>query len=95
MQQTFTVDAILATEPDHADAIRIYPNPAREKFAITLPASLHRASVELIDTKGYVLSTQVLSELSVEFNTSELAKGMYILRVTHNQMEIFKRVIIY
>lgn len=65
-----------------ADAIEVYPNPARERINIKLGANqLHVKTIEVVDVVGRVLSqVSVGKQTTLSIPSNELKAGVYILR---------------
>ena len=65
-----------------ADVIRISPNPASEKISINLaePSSINQ--IQLVNSNGQVLKQVSNIQFSNEINISELAAGVYYLRLS-------------
>lgn len=61
----------------------VYPNPATDKINIQLN-DLTNVKAELIDITGKVVMTTILNNNS-EINVSEIARGIYSLRLMHEK----------
>ncbi|AHJ97098.1 hypothetical protein Hsw_1503 [Hymenobacter swuensis DY53] len=62
-------------------AFSAYPNPAKDRLTLQLPASLREARVEVLDMSGRVVLRDKVKAGGV-LDVSRLAKGQYQLRVT-------------
>lgn len=72
-------------------ALKIFPNPAKEKINVSLPENAIAQEIELYDATGKL----VLSDHhSNSLNTSTLCKGIYTVKVKHKHMQLQKQVII-
>lgn len=59
----------------------IYPNPVANELNISNAATITK--VEILSVNGNVISTEEYNQLkSIAINTSELASGMYFIRIT-------------
>ena len=89
---TFTPAAQKVTGLDEAEfAIRIYPNPAHDMFQVEVGVE---ANIELIDMNGRVLVTLENVSEKAEINASDLASGIYMVKITAEQSTVVKRVVI-
>lgn len=67
-----------------AESIQVYPNPTRSTFSI--PGVAMPSKVELLDIRGAVLKSFAGANLAGEqFSVSDIAPGMYIVRVKAEQ----------
>lgn len=77
------------------DKLSLYPNPANQSFVIgNLPEGTK--NIQLLNLTGAILNTQTSSSTQLEFNTSSLSEGYYLLRITNekNQTAVKKVIII-
>jgi hypothetical protein len=78
----------------------VYPNPARDElnFSINNLPSGKMMSIKLMDAKGTLLKeTQTISTsklYSQKYNTTELAKGIYLLQIVVGEQLLNKKIII-
>lgn len=73
------------------EAIRIYPNPARDVLNIELPKDLSHFKVEISDMNGRLILN---AENEKKMNTSGLANGAYMVTVKSDKNSITKKIII-
>lgn len=67
--------------PDAAEKLRIWPNPASDQIRITAPSDIHEIAIARMDgTEVFRARSVSSSEYGIE--VSRLPKGIYILRVT-------------
>lgn len=97
----FSPPTALATAPSlSVEAVRVYPNPAHGSFTVTVPAVAGATQVhaELVNTLGQVLRRQSaalpISGTSFSVPATELAAGMYVLRLQADDTTLTKRVVI-
>jgi hypothetical protein len=69
----------LAVSEQEANAVSIYPNPAREYVTITADKSIQ--SLDIYDAYGRIVYTQTNLGNVHTIDTSLLAKGMYHLHL--------------
>jgi hypothetical protein len=97
----FRPTAPLATAPTlSADVVGVYPNPAHERFTVTLPGLSQATTVqaELLNSLGQVVRRQsaALPTSGTQFTleASSLATGVYTLRLQAGTSTLAKRIVI-
>jgi hypothetical protein len=77
--------APLGIDELNSGGILLYPNPAREKLNLLLPASANlSAFLELFSLDGRNYLEQTLTQSRTELDISPLPAGMYFLRIICN-----------
>ncbi|MEI6853812.1 MAG: N-acetylmuramoyl-L-alanine amidase, partial [Bacteroidota bacterium] len=66
-------------------AIKIYPNPASDKVFIELPISSNMNFITVCDPTGRIVSQQNTVSSISEMDISQLAKGVYFIRLNINR----------
>lgn len=68
---------------DHlADCIHLYPNPVRDYVDVVLDGNmLDIQNVEVYDVYGKLVNTQDVTAVPTRINVSDLASGMYFVRM--------------
>ena len=95
-----TLGLVTATRNEAlAATVSLYPNPAHQRFALTVPAgSLRTASATLLNALGQVVQTRRLSlspaSGSADFDVSSLAPGVYSLQLSTGTDLVVKRVVV-
>jgi hypothetical protein len=74
------------------DELSIFPNPANQIVNVSAEAN---ATVALYDITGNLISTKVAGIENVTFDVSELAKGIYLIKVTQQGETISKKLLVY
>ncbi len=72
--------------PDFAgkNAITAYPNPVKEILYVDIPASVSKqATLQVMDTKGTIVLSQIVTRNTQPVDVSRLAAGVYMIRVMH------------
>jgi hypothetical protein len=79
----------------HEMKVKVYPNPNNGKFMIDLINFENSASVSVYNLTGYVFFKSNM-ELTIgnELNLSFLRKGIYFLKVTSNNKQFVKKILI-
>jgi hypothetical protein len=73
----------------------IYPNPAND-YIIIENRDVNIKTIELIDITGKTVKTVVgLQDRKINFDISEITKGLYFLKVkTHNNKTTVKKIVV-
>ncbi|MCS6833872.1 MAG: T9SS type A sorting domain-containing protein, partial [Flammeovirgaceae bacterium] len=84
------------SEEELLNAIEIYPNPVREETTISFGETVvGKVQLELINLNGMVLKEWQLDTLegrSKQLHMSDLASGVYLLRIRHDDVLLIKRL---
>ncbi len=85
--------AVLGTEPDENINISIYPNPASDELRIELPAGIVFKEATFYAANGIkAMQTNKLSTNN-SFNISQLAKGMYLVKIETSHGSAVRKII--
>jgi hypothetical protein len=79
------------------DNISMYPNPSSGKVYLNLSRAAKNVDVSILDLSGKVLFKQNYPEVAdglIQFNTSDLGSGLYIVRIEENGEVSTKKLII-
>lgn len=77
---------------DGTDALSVYPNPNNGSFTIELVNGSSK-NIQVTDVTGRVVSSTVTSDDKAEINISNLASGVYYVKVqSNNKSEVIKVV---
>ncbi|WP_310391396.1 T9SS type A sorting domain-containing protein [Hymenobacter sp.] len=79
-----------------AAAVGLYPNPARQRFTLEVPAgSLRAASATLLNALGQAVQARPLNAAGItSFDVSGLAAGVYSLQLQTGSDLVVKRVVV-
>jgi hypothetical protein len=72
--------------------ISIYPNPASDKVVIELPVFNEVSSVSIFDHTGRIVLQQDCVSSVFEIDISQLANGMYFIRLDINEELMIKKL---
>lgn len=97
-QVSGTVDQITGLEEDAEGAIRMYPNPVKDKLRLQLYSlSPGRLTIQVYDRQGRLLQakTALLSETSLqeELDFSTLPQGLYLLIISQEGLSVKRKII--
>jgi hypothetical protein len=63
--------------------VKVYPNPAGERFMVSSGADYFLSMIELVDQSGRIILKETLSGLqNAEINSSDIKPGIYFIRIT-------------
>ncbi len=76
------------------DKARIYPNPAEDHVIIELPLNVTLCRVNMLSCAGILVKSVEFTGAFYTFELSDIARGIYILRLSYNQkIETFKLIV--
>ncbi|GAA4039006.1 hypothetical protein GCM10022409_25830 [Hymenobacter glaciei] len=96
----FSASALATAPALTAAQVALYPNPARARFSVLMPGVAGATSVqaELVNALGQVVRRQAaalpVSGATLTVETSELAAGVYTLRLQAGNTALAKRVVL-
>ena len=80
-------DSVNREEPEFAKELKVYPNPFRETFYLTLDDEAYKAKskeIWLYDQTGKIIRQYEPFDYINELDASELIEGTYILRFRYD-----------
>jgi hypothetical protein len=90
VQATITIDIITSLADGESVAIRVYPNPAKDKVHVTLPPGLTVYESYLVDVSGNVLKRN--DGVETEFPLADFKPGIYFLKINSKQGQITLKI---
>ena len=90
---TVSFTSLLGTESFKRNSISIYPNPATNSITISNDANALLNSIEISDINGRVVLTKKIDTTEVQLSVSDLASGVYIVKVTTDKGIALKKFI--
>ena len=79
---------------DSRTLINVFPNPSKEEFTLSIPATSTATSViRITDLQGKLLTTQIIHNGSVKFG-KELKSGVYVVQIMQNNKVVYNQKII-
>ena len=92
---TTTITQITGIVDELERLISIYPNPAFHTLIVELPTALRESTLSLINIQGSkVMEVNMNNKTSIELPVSQFAKGLYLLRISSDDVVITKKVLI-
>jgi hypothetical protein len=77
--------------------VRIYPNPTAGSFNVVIPATESEAIVQVTDMTGRILATRIITDNhgdAIEFNLTNLATGIYFVKVKAGEQSFVEKLIV-
>ena len=71
-------------------SVNLYPNPAKEYVDIRVDGDLNVSMMEVYDVYGKLINTVTVVDNPTRINVSNLANGMYFVRVTTEAGKVTK-----
>ena len=68
------------------EAIKVYPNPAKDKITIESQAPLHENYITVFSANGMVMLEQSLTECETTINISKFPSGIYFVRFSNEKI---------
>jgi PKD repeat protein len=93
--KTFTISVNRTTglaEAFETGSIKIYPNPAQNYLQVEVPERENVTEVQLTNAIGQVVATQKPTAGQVRLNVSNVAGGIYFVKIINNEGSITKKV---
>ncbi len=84
-------DDVFIDEPLVSDQLRVYPNPAREKFIVE---SSPGATISIYTLSGSKVMSIFANDAKTSVNTSQWGPGIYIVRAVSNQGSHTKKIVV-
>lgn len=88
----FTTDAVNVSiaKPDEI-ALVVYPNPARTYAKVLAKAG---SQISLLNLNGCTISSQIANDNETSVSLSGLPQGVYLVRVTHNNKSVNRKLLV-
>lgn len=87
---TVNVDEYNSILINNANSINIYPNPNNGKFVV----NANNSTIQIIDSKGNIVSYNNEENNSTNFNLTNLSKGLYFVRIISDNNIIIRKLTI-
>jgi hypothetical protein len=91
-------DALSTNNFELASAVKIYPNPANDRFNISFEASNANYNITVTDMLGRTVLTENHKDLSgnqnIEISTDQFSTGQYIVTIATGNASYSKRLVV-
>jgi hypothetical protein len=74
------------------EQVQVYPNPAKDRFQVQVPAKFNAATLTLYNSLGKLVRTQQITGTPATLEVTDLARGVYLLRVQAGNTLATKRI---
>jgi hypothetical protein len=96
---SFSIDKVAGVEDVQFDNFNLFPNPSQGKITIKFDVnSADDINIQLFDIRGRRVNVQefsnVIGQFSKELDYSNVAKGLYILKVSNGLKRISKKILV-
>ncbi len=89
---TFTTEDALSAGISDLTEINIYPNPARNKFYVDLPAGSGEMHLRLFDINGKLIFSKVTNAQQEIVEIENLKPGLYFVEIASNGYSVRKKI---
>lgn len=89
----FVVTQTLKNNEYLASKLNVYPNPARNVINISNDVNAVMSAIEMTDLNGRVVKTQDFNATTGQISVSDLATGVYMLKIKTDQGFAVKKVV--
>jgi subtilisin-like proprotein convertase family protein len=91
----FVVDSTSSTGNVPSIDFSVFPNPAADQFTVNVPDLGSDGEIDLLNMHGQVIQRKMLNgSLRYRFESSDLPKGMYFIKINSDQGRGTKRIVI-
>lgn len=89
------IETSIETPPIGADAIRIFPNPNRNRFHVEAELEGEQVNLRLYDLQGkLIFEKEVKGHFNEKISTKNLNSGIYLLEVEMSGRKVTKKVVV-
>jgi len=88
-----TIGSANGIETTTISSLNIYPNPAQNILHLQLNESI-QGTVSITDLQGQTILSQAINDNNAQINTSNVANGVYVLKVVSEKASYTKQVVI-
>lgn len=78
----------------NSDAVSIYPNPSNGEFNISIEGYVGAVNVEILNNLGQVIYTNQFNQSIQEINLNTVSPGIYLIRLSAEGENIYRKVVI-
>lgn len=78
----------------NSDAVSIYPNPSNGQFNVTIDGYVGAVNVEILNNLGQVIYTNQFNQSTQEINLNSVSPGIYLIRLSAEGENIYRKIII-
>ncbi len=86
------------SDANNNSAFSIYPNPVKDNFNIEFNRSMKNSVINIIDVSGKIVLVNNFEKADIgtkqTINTSSLASGIYFVRITSEDKQFFRKLVV-
>ena len=91
LENAFTVLLISGIAGNNIDIVKVYPNPASQRFFLE---NADGADVSVFNSSGEMLVNQKVNAEKQEINISHFTPGMYLVRISTNESTRVEKLLV-
>ncbi len=92
---TVSFTSVLANDQFLATSFNVYPNPAKGFVNVSNTTDILINNAEIVDMNGRVVKTQKVANVTeTQINTSDLANGVYMMKISTDRGNLTKKLVI-
>ncbi len=91
LEDAFTVELFIGITSSVLETVKVYPNPASQKFFIE---NANGAVVSILNLKGEILMSQAVETPRQQIEISALPKGIYMVKITSGNTTRVEKLLI-
>lgn len=88
-----TVSQTLSNDDFISSKLSVYPNPAKDIVTISNDVNAIISTVEMTDLNGKIVKTKEVNDTQSQITTSELATGVYMMKIVTDKGTATKKII--
>ena len=89
----FVVTQTLSTTEFINSKLSVYPNPAKDVITISNEIDAVVSTIEMTDLNGRIVKTKNVNAVESQISTSDLATGVYMMKIVTDQGTAIKKII--
>ena len=90
---TLDISSVLSTNSFIASKLNVYPNPSSSTVNISSDVNAIISTIEMLDLNGRVIKSQKINATEGQISVSDLATGMYMMKITTDQGVATKKIV--
>ena len=75
--------------------ISLYPNPASSQVTILIPQVDENTVLSILTTNGQMLNQQKINQTTVNYDISNLNRGIYFIKLSNKNGDVYKKLVVY
>ena len=71
----------------------VYPNPVGNNVFVTTTLSNEKVNVDIVDLQGKVVKHLILTDMTSDISTAQLAQGTYFIKLYNDKLNVIKKIV--